>query len=200
LHAKRAHDGQLRASGKPYLIHPVGVADTLMQLSAKPEVIAAGLLHDVLEDTDENFKILEHDFDFELAKIVNAVTQSKKMERIKKNHPAEKRRLLHHQFLDTIKDIRSALVKLADRLDNCRTLEYLPAEKQHEIAEETLKMYVPLARQAGFDLISRELESICLDILPKWDFQRAQTESLIFEQEIAEKGYHQNKLDECLIR
>jgi len=199
-HARQAHDGQERASGEPYEIHPIAVANILMQLPAKVEVVAAGLLHDVLEDSDESFKDLEKSFGFEIAKIVNAVTHTKKLTRITKDHEEEKRKDLHHQFLDTIKDPRSALVKLADRLHNTRTLEHLDRYKQMEIAEETMLMYVPLARQIGLSMIERELEAICLDILPKWDYQRAQGDSAKYEQEIIGKGYHQNKLDDCLMR
>lgn len=198
--AKACHAEQLRASGEPYIVHPLGVAEILMELPAKADVVAAGLLHDVIEDTGESFKEIEAEFGFELAKIVNAVSHTKRLERIQKNHPEDRRRELHHTFLDTIKDIKSAIVKIADRLNNCRTLEYLPPDKQHAIAQETLEMYVPLARQVGLSLIERELAAICLDVLPKWDYQRAQGESIKYEAEIIAKGYHQNKLDQCLLR
>jgi len=199
-HAKEKHAGQMRQSGENYIIHPIAVAGVLMQLPAKAEVVATGLLHDVLEDSDESFKELEKIFGFEIAKLVNAVTRTKSLERLAKDHPNEKRKELHHEFLDTIKDPRSAVVKLADRLHNCRTLEHLNNYKQMEIAEETMRMYIPLARQIGLSMIERELAAICLNILPKWDYQRAQGDSIVYEQEIINKGYHQNKLDECLMR
>lgn len=198
--AERKHAHQLRKSGEPYIVHPVGVAEILMDLPAKPDVVAAGLLHDVLEDTDTNFEDIEKEFGFDIAKIVNAVSHTKRLERITKNHPEDKRRELHHSFLDTIKDIRPAVVKLADRLHNCRTIGFLEPTKQHEIAEETLLMYVPLARQIGLPGLERELAAICLDVLPKWDYQRVQLDAVKYEREIIAKGYHQNKLDLCLLR
>lgn len=198
-HARKKHSAEKRESGEPYIVHPMAVAEILMQLPAKAEVVAVGLLHDVLENTDESFAELKEVFGFEVAKLVNVVTKTKRLERIRKDHPEDERKILHHQFLDTIKDIRSAVVKVADRLHNCRTLEHLPPQKQFEIAEETVKLYVPLARQIGLSLIERELAVICLDILPKWDYQAATAESFKYEQEIVIKGYHQNKLDLCLL-
>lgn len=199
-HARAKHDGQTRASGEPYITHPMAVAEILMSLPARADVVAAGLLHDVLEDTSESFVTLEKEFGFEIAKTVNAVTHTKRLERIGKDAADEKRRELHHAFLDTIKDIRPAVVKVADRLHNCRTLEFLDRYRQMDIAEETMRMYVPLARQIGLSNIERELAAICLEVLPKWDYQRAQIESQVYEREIIDRGYHQNKLDECLMR
>ena len=198
-HATTKHQGQNRIGGDPYIVHPESVAKVLMDLPAKAEVVAAGFLHDVLEDTDETFKGMVSLFGFDIAKIVNAVTKTKKLERIKKAHPDEKRKLLHHQFLDTIKDVRAAVVKVADRLHNCRTFEVFSHEKQVEIANETIRMYIPLARQIGLNAIELELSSLCLDVLTKEEYQIAVKESSKYEDEILIKGYHQNKLDLCLL-
>jgi GTP pyrophosphokinase len=197
--AEKAHNGQTRVSGEPYVVHPIATAEILMELPARTEVVCVGLLHDVLEDTPVGYIELETEWGSEIARLTNAVTKTKKLERVDKNDADEKRKAVHHQFLDTIKDPRAALVKLADRLHNCRTLAPLPAERQHALAEETLKMYVPLARQMGLALWERELAMICLDVLPKWDYQAALALSTRYEAEIAGKGYHQNKLDLCLL-
>lgn len=197
--AEAAHGDQKRVSGEPYIVHPLAVAEILMELPARVEVVCAGLLHDTLEDTDLTYKDLEEAWDTEIARLVNAVTKTKHLERVSKTDPDEKRKAIHHQFLDTIKDPRAALIKLADRLHNCRTIAPLTPERQHAMAEETLKMYVPLARQMGLTLWERELGLICLDVLPKWDYQAGLTASTRYEAEIASKGYHQNKLDLCLL-
>ncbi len=198
--AKKKHAGQTRASGEPYIVHPVLVAEILMDLQVKAEIVAGGLLHDVLEDTDENFRELESEFGFEIAKIVNAVTMTHRMEKIEKHHPEAKRREIHHYFLEAIKDPRSALIKITDRLANMRTIQYISKERQIENAEETIRMYAPLADNLGAKAIAEELDTISMDILTPEDYKASREASRIYQREIEEKGYHKDKLFECVIQ
>ncbi|MEA3305136.1 MAG: HD domain-containing protein [Patescibacteria group bacterium] len=196
--AKKAHEGQNRRSGQPYFIHPAEVAAHLISLRAKPEVVAAGFLHDVLEDTPVAFQEIGDQFGFEVAKIVNALTKSENY-RFHGSMEERKRREEHHRFLDTIKDIRSAIVKLCDRHNNMRTIQFLSPERQEFNAAETIKLYVPLARQIGLYDMERELEQLSLSVLSKEMYEQSLKLSEKYEKEIEEKGYHQNKLHLCMI-
>jgi len=194
--AKEAHSQQKRASGEPYLIHPMAVSKILMKIPAKAVVVQAGLLHDILEDTSFKFLDLEQKFSFDVAKIVNEVTMVSSLDlHAHYDEDEEKRKYLHHLFLDTIKDVRAALVRLADRLHNMRTLEFLKKDRQIHNAQETLKLYVPLARQIGLINIEHEYIKLCEKYLSIPEYKQALTLSVKYESEIIDKNYHLNKVD-----
>jgi GTP pyrophosphokinase len=196
--AKKAHDGQLRQSGEDYFVHPYEVARVLMQLRAIPVIVISGLLHDVLEDTEVPFEELHNDFGFHIAKIVNTVSKSRKIE-ILDHDSDQERKLLHHQFLDTIKDPMATLVKVADRLHNMRTLNFTKPEKQRRKSIETIKMYYPLAKEIGVSRVANEFKEIASAYLDEKDLDHALDLSKQYDREIQEKGYHKNAIDHCVM-
>ncbi|MCD6305013.1 MAG: bifunctional (p)ppGpp synthetase/guanosine-3',5'-bis(diphosphate) 3'-pyrophosphohydrolase [Deltaproteobacteria bacterium] len=156
----KAHQGQIRLSGEPYLSHPLEVAYILAQLRMDVVCIAAGLLHDAVEDSDATLDEIEKLFGGETATIVDGVTKISKMHFVsKEQHQAENVRKM---ILAMSTDIRVILVKLADRLHNMRTLGFHPENKQIRIATETLDIYAPLAGRMGINRIKSNLEDLCL--------------------------------------
>lgn len=144
--AQKAHEGQARASGEPYIIHPYNTALILAEFKADAETIASGLLHDTVEDTTISLEDIEKEFGEDIAFMVDGVTKLGKLKyRGAKRHTESLRRL----FVAMAEDIRVIMIRLADRLHNVRTLEYLPPEKQKRIALETLEIYAPLANRLG---------------------------------------------------
>ena len=141
--AFKAHEGQLRASGEPYIIHPVAVADLLKEIGASPSVIAAGLLHDVVEDTCIPLTEIENNFGLEVKILVEGVTKLGGIHFT--NRTEAQAENLRKMFLAMSRDIRVVLVKLADRLHNMRTIEWLSEERKKRIARETREIYAPLA-------------------------------------------------------
>jgi GTP diphosphokinase / guanosine-3',5'-bis(diphosphate) 3'-diphosphatase len=152
------HEGQTRASGEPYLVHPLEVALVLAEMKMDPVAIAAGLLHDSVEDTLVTITDIRKDFGEQVAHIVEGVTKINKIDfATREEQQAEN---LRKMMLAMVDDIRVVLIKLADRLHNMRTLEHLPLERQHQIAEETLEIYAPIAHRLGMGKIRGELEDL----------------------------------------
>lgn len=156
----KAHEGQTRRSGEPYVQHPVAVAGVLTALKTDVTAIVAGLLHDTLEDTVATADELEREFGKEVVHLVDGVTKIGKITfRSSEEKQAENFRKMVLSMAD---DIRVVIIKLADRLHNMRTLEHLQESKRQEIAQETLEIYAPLANRIGIGWVKNELEDLCL--------------------------------------
>jgi len=159
-YAAKSHEGQKRSSGEPFIIHPVEVALILMELGLDVDTVVAGILHDVVEDTGVTLQQLEGEFGTDIAKLVDGVTKLSRIEY--KSKEEQQLESLRKMFVAMAKDIRVIIIKLADRLHNLRTLEYVDEEKQREKAYETLEIYAPLAHRLGIFKIKWELEDISL--------------------------------------
>ena len=162
-YAQAAHVNQKRASGEPYFIHPCAVAEILIDLGLDAATIAAALLHDVIEDTSATAEDIRREFGDEVLALVSGVT---KLERIvfksQEDADAENFRKI---FVAMAKDVRVIIIKLADRLHNMRSLNFLSFERQQRMASETLEIYAPLAGRLGISQIKCELEDLCLKYL-----------------------------------
>ncbi|MFN7357013.1 MAG: RelA/SpoT family protein, partial [Pseudanabaena sp.] len=175
--AYRLHDGQCRASGEPYILHPIAVASILKDLGGSNAMIAAGFLHDVVEDTDVTCEQIEEKFGKEVRQLVEGVTKLSKLSfESKTESQAENFRRM---FLAMAQDIRVIIVKLADRLHNMRTLEHLRPEKQVLISRETREIFAPLANRLGLGQIKWELEDIAFKYIEPEQYQMM--ESLVTE-------------------
>ena len=161
--ANEMHAGQIRKSGEPYLVHPVCVAEILAELGMDEETIAAGLLHDVIEDTSYSKEDMIREFGEEVAALVDGVTKLGALKfESKEERQAEN---LRKMFLAMSKDIRVLIIKLSDRLHNLRTINYMTHEKIVEKCQETLDIYAPLAARLGIYTMKMELEDIALKFL-----------------------------------
>jgi len=156
----KAHQGQRRRSGEPYLQHPIAVAGVLTSLKTDVTAIVAALLHDTLEDTLATPEELEKEFGKDVVHLVDGVTKIGKI--TFKSHEEKQAENFRKMLLSMADDIRVVLIKLADRLHNMRTLEHLGSAKRQAIAEETLEIYAPLANRLGIGWIKNELEDLCL--------------------------------------
>ncbi|MCL6564694.1 MAG: bifunctional (p)ppGpp synthetase/guanosine-3',5'-bis(diphosphate) 3'-pyrophosphohydrolase, partial [Firmicutes bacterium] len=167
--AEQAHAGQRRASGEPFIAHPLAVASILADLKMDQQTIIAALLHDVVEDTAYTLRDIEAQFGPEVAELVDGVTKLDRLEvRTREEEQAEN---LRKMFLAMAKDIRVILIKLADRLHNMRTLRHLPPDRARRIAEETMEIYAPLAHRLGIFHIKSELEDLAFQNLDPQGYQ-----------------------------
>jgi GTP diphosphokinase / guanosine-3',5'-bis(diphosphate) 3'-diphosphatase len=168
------HEGQKRASGEPYIIHPLEVAQVLAELKMDSTAIAAGLLHDAVEDTDVTSVEIARRFNDQVAHIVEGVT---KLDKIKfanrEDHQAEN---IRKMLLAMVTDVRVVIIKLADRLHNMRTLEHLKPEKQQKIARETLDIYAPLAHRLGMGKLRGELEDLAFRYTDPYQYSQVESE------------------------
>ncbi len=159
--AEKAHSGQKRRSGEPYITHPVAVAQILADLGIGPKTVAAALLHDTVEDTDYALEDVRRDFGDEIAMLVDGVT---KLDKLKYGDSAQAE-TVRKMVIAMSKDIRVLLIKLADRLHNARTWGFVPAETASRKARETLEIYAPLAHRLGIQALKLELEDLSFAVL-----------------------------------
>src|SRR6476660_2290796 len=182
------HKGQVRRSGEPYLVHPLEVADILADLRLDVVEVAAGLLHDIVEDTPTSIEKIHELFGDQVAHVVEGVTKLAALQfASSEERQAESFRKM---LLAMVDDIRVILVKLADRLHNMRTLSHLSDERRVKIAQETRDIYAPIANRLGMSKVKNELEELSFRYLEpqsyeqlriKVDARRRQTEGLIEE-------------------
>src|SRR5512134_3662723 len=171
------HKGQVRHSGEPYMVHPLEVADFLADLKLDVVAVAAGLLHDVVEDTLTTIDRIKELFGPEVAHVVEGVT---KISAIRFASSEERQaENFRKMLLAMVDDIRVILVKLADRLHNMRTLSHLPEERRVRIAKETLDIYAPIAHRLGMSKVKNELEELSFKYLEPevYEALRAKVES-----------------------
>src|SRR5436853_6524540 len=167
----KVHSGQSRASGEPYLVHPLEVALVLTEMKMDPVAVAAGLLHDSVEDTSVTIVDIRKEFGEQVAHIVEGVTKISKIDfATREEQQAEN---LRKMMLAMVDDIRVVLIKLADRLHNMRTLEHLQPDRRQKIAQETLDIYAPIAHRLGMGKIRGELEDLGFRYVDPLGYQQA---------------------------
>ena len=174
IYSAKAHKGQVRASGEPYLIHPISVAGILADMKMDVATVSTGLLHDVVEDTLASIEDIGGVFGGDVANLVEGVTKISNLG--KKSKEEAQAENLRKMILAMTSDIRVVLVKLADRLHNMRTLEYLKPEKRRRIAQETLEVYAPIAHRLGMSKIRSELEDLSFQYLEPEEYERLKEE------------------------
>ncbi|MEA9985123.1 MULTISPECIES: RelA/SpoT family protein [Subtercola] len=187
--AERAHDGQKRRSGEPYITHPVAVAQILAELGIGTKTIAAALLHDTVEDTDYSLDSLRAEFGDEVAMLVDGVT---KLDKVKYGESAQAE-TVRKMIVAMSKDIRVLIIKLADRLHNARTWGFVSPESSTRKAQETLEIYAPLAHRLGIQAIKWELEDLSFAVLsPKL---YVEIENLVRQRTPQREEYVQQVID-----
>jgi GTP diphosphokinase / guanosine-3',5'-bis(diphosphate) 3'-diphosphatase len=176
--AYEAHQHQKRKSGEPYIIHPVAVASILASLNLDPETLIAGLLHDTIEDTDTSPEAIGQRFGVAVRRIVEGETKVSKLYKLAHGQGVQSQLVeekhaedLRQMFIAMAEDVRIIIVKLADRLHNLRTLEFMPPHKQKRIAQETLEIYAPLAHRLGIGQVKLELEDLSFRYLEPEEYK-----------------------------
>ncbi len=183
--SRKIHEGQLRASGDPYFVHPLQVSEILVTMRLDPHTIIAGLLHDSLEDTEYSRESLIEEFGKSVFSLVEGVT---KIDMVRsKNRTAIQAETIRKMLFATVKDIRVILIKLADKLHNMRTLEFKKPERIQSIAQECLEIYAPLADRLGISWMKYELEDLCLKHLHPTIYNRLK--KYVNKKEIDRKEY-----------
>ncbi|MCS5719525.1 bifunctional (p)ppGpp synthetase/guanosine-3',5'-bis(diphosphate) 3'-pyrophosphohydrolase [Herbiconiux sp. CPCC 205763] len=187
--AERAHDGQKRRSGEPYITHPVAVAQILAELGLGSKAVAAALLHDTVEDTEYSLDMVRHDFGDEVAMLVDGVT---KLDKVKYGDSAQAE-TVRKMIVAMSRDIRVLIIKLCDRLHNARTWGFVPTESAQRKAKETLEIYTPLAHRLGIQSIKWELEDLSFAVLyPKL---YVEIENLVRQRTPQREEYVQQVID-----
>src|SRR5437867_2077821 len=169
LFSAREHKGQKRASGESYLVHPLEVANILANMKLDEVSVATGLLHDVVEDTLVDLDTIRKYFGEEIAHLVDGLTKIAQISNISREEQQAEN--VRKMLLAMVDDVRVVLVKLADRLHNMRTLEYLSAEKRRRIAQETMDIYAPIAHRLGMGKLRGELEDLAFKNLHPEDYR-----------------------------
>ena len=193
-YADKAHKEQKRESGEPYIIHPLAVAEILADLGMDTSTICAGLLHDVIEDTECSYEDTVKMFNEEIANLVEGVTKLTKLGEMEyKTKEEQQADNVRKMLLAMAKDIRVIIIKLADRLHNMRTLKFVPKEKQKRKAKETLDIYAPLAHRLGISKIKWELEDLCFRYLHEEEYYN-------LVRDIAEKRVERESYIEDIVK
>src|SRR6266487_4363297 len=185
IFSAREHRGQVRDSGEPYLVHPLYVAYILADLHLDETSIAVGLLHDVLEDTLTTKETLQQTFGDDIADLVDGVTKISRYAYVSREE--QQAETFRKMLLAMVSDLRVVLVKLADRLHNMRTLEFLAEEKRVAVAKETLEIYAPIANRLGMGKIKSELEDLSFRYLHPREYEelnRAVNEKLLVSADV----------------
>ncbi|MDD4900552.1 MAG: HD domain-containing protein, partial [Patescibacteria group bacterium] len=180
--AIKAHGGQKRKNGEPYIQHCLHTAFVLVQTKADLETVIAGLLHDIPEDTEYTLADVEKNFGAEVASLVEGIT---KLSKIKYRGIERYRESLRKMFLAMARDLRVILIKFADRLHNLRTLDSLPLEKRLRIAKETLEIYAPIAGLLGIMQLKWQMEDICFKHLYPEEYKK-----LAYKYEVEKRLEH----------
>lgn len=197
--SKRAHRGQKRASGEPYIQHCLAVAGILIELGVPIPAVTAGLLHDTVEDTRVSLEDIKRDFGEEIASLVDGVTKLTQLPRVSRTGKATKderatkgelaKETLRKTFLAMGDDVRVVVIKLADRLHNMRTLSHLPSQKRKRIAEETLEIFAPLASRLGIWQMKWELEDLAFRYVHPEEYKEIAAH-VAERRVVREKGLH----------
>ncbi len=183
-YAKKAHEGQKRLSGEPYINHSLATAQTLAEIKADIPTIIAGILHDVPEDTQVTLKQIEKNFGKEIATLIKGVT---KLSTVKYRGIDRYVENLKKMFVSAAQDSRVMIIKFADRLHNLKTLKYLPPHKQKRIAEETLKIYAPIAGLLGVWHLRWQLEDECFKYLDPKNYNKIKEKYEVKQQKEREQ-------------
>ncbi len=186
--ASRSHKGQTRATGDPYIVHPIAVTEILADYGLDEATLAAALMHDTVEDTDLTLEGVTEQFGDEVALLIDGVT---KLDRIKfSSREVAQAATIRKMAVAMARDIRVLVIKLADRMHNVRTLSPLPEEKQRRVASETLDVYAPLAHRLGMQEIKHEMEETCFGIL--FPGPKAELEEAVRRRSPEREGYIEN--------
>jgi len=190
--AAKAHEGQMRNSGEPFIDHPVHVCAILVELHLDMPTLVSGLLHDTVEDSDATVAQVKAEFGEEVAALVDGVTKLGKIKFDSRDEAQSQN--LRKMLIAMAKDIRVILIKLADRLHNMRTIEFLPPERQREKAIETMDIYAPLAHRLGIQQVKWELEDLSMKVLEPQKYQQIQR--MVAESRTAREAYLKQVIDE----